>query len=106
MVMIASKDSRIAEKTAISLAEAADEDFLLMGTGTAVYNLAIEQCAKAGFSPKIVNTLESHMSVETVIDLVSKGFGISLVMKNTGKYYANQDLKIIHLQEKPICGRR
>lgn len=101
LVLIVSKENRFADKTTIRLSEAAEEEFLFLSSYTAASSFAIEQCSKAGFTPKRACARESNMQLETIIGLVSRGFGVSLLPMKAAEYYSNPDLRIIRLEERP-----
>lgn len=102
MVMIVGKSNRFAGRESISLAEASNEDYLLWGNGSDVYNFAVEQCMKTGFYPRTVNTERSNISIETIADLVSKNFGVSLVILKSAMHFSYYGFKIVRLAEKPM----
>ena len=102
LIMIVHKDHQFADRDRIPLSAAANENYLFLGADTAVHQMGIDQCKSAGFTPKTMNTLQSNMNIETIVDLVSKGFGVSLLMRKTAEHYANPDVKILQLDEKPI----
>lgn len=102
LVMIVGKNHRFSNQELISLCDAIDEEYLFLDAATDVYNHGFDQCKKAGFVPKLVNPQHRHLKIETIIDLVSKGFGVSLLMRKMAEHYATRDIKILGLTEKPV----
>ena len=101
LVLVVNKSSPFAKRKSIELSEAAHEEFLFLGAFTAVSHYGIDQCAKAGFVPKSVNTMQSNMTIPTIVDLISKGAGVALLMRKTAEHYANQNVRIVRLSGRP-----
>lgn len=102
LVMIVGKNHRFAGRETVSLAEAENEEFLFLGNGSAVYDFSIEQCMKFGYYPKIVNAMHNNVRIETISNLVSRNFGVSLVILKAALHYSYLGYKIIRLKEKPM----
>lgn len=66
-----------AQKT-IPLQMLANENFLLEVPDTMPYRLSVKACELSGFEPKVAIT---NIDREYLIDLVSKGMGVSLILK-------------------------
>ncbi|MHB8062536.1 MAG: LysR family transcriptional regulator [Ruminiclostridium sp.] len=99
LVLVTGKNHPFAERDCISLAEAADENFILLGGDTCLYNTCIEECTKVGFVPV---TVYSNIKVETIRNFVSHGMGVSLMMRKIAEYLADPDIRIVKLIEKPV----
>lgn len=68
----------LANKTQAHLYEVAQDDFIVMRSGTAIRNLTISLCHQAGFSPNVV--LESS-EIAPIRSLVAHGIGVSIIPK-------------------------
>lgn len=99
LVIITGKEHPFADKGYISLAEAAHENFILIGNDTCLYNTCIKECSKVGFAPV---TVFSNVRVETIRNFVAHGLGVSLIMKKVAEYLDDPDIRIIELKEKPV----
>lgn len=69
-------DHPLADRDTVMLSELRDEEFLFLPEGTAVNDLSIEACRKAGFEPNIVFR---SANCENIFHLVEKKKGISIV---------------------------
>lgn len=69
---------RLARQKVVAMRELENESFLLISRHLApgYYDQLVGLCAKAGFTPKVVQ--EAH-SLQTIVSLISAGLGISLV---------------------------
>ncbi len=72
-----SENHQLARKTSISVAELADEPFVLFRreVAPALYGQIIETCTAAGFVPRIVQEADEW---HTILALVRSGFGVTL----------------------------
>jgi LysR family transcriptional regulator, transcription activator of glutamate synthase operon len=68
----------LAKQKTIPLQKLANENFLLEVPDTMPYRLSIRACELSGFEPKVAIT---NIDREYLIDLVSKGMGVSLILK-------------------------
>ncbi len=68
----------LAKRTQADLSEVATDDFIVMRSGTAIRNITMSLCHKAGFSPNVV--LESS-EIAPIRSLVAHGIGISIIPK-------------------------
>lgn len=100
MVLIVNKNHSFAGKNIISLAEAVDENFLFLGLETSAYSTCYNECIEAGFEPKVINARQSNMQIETIMDFVSNGRGISMIMAKAAEYYWKPNIRIIRLEKK------
>ncbi len=82
----------LAGQKMIPLRMLADENFLLAMPDTLPYILSIKACELSGFKPKIAYT--DH-GVEDLVDLVIKGIGISLILKQLVLYLSNPQIAIV-----------
>lgn len=71
-------DHRCADKSQITLAELANDSFILFprGEGPGLHDLIMATCFQAGFSPRIA---QQATQMSTVVGLVGAGLGVALV---------------------------
>jgi len=98
LVIVVGNNHQFADRECIDLAEAVNENFILLGRGTYLYNTCVQECTKAGFVPI---TLRSDIRVETIKNFVTQGLGVSLMMGKIAEYLADPSIRIIRLKEKP-----
>ena len=100
MVLIVQKNNHLANKNVVSLTEASRENFLFLGVETNVYDLCLEACRRSGFEPKVINTRQTSMQLETILDFVSGGRGVSILNAKAAEYYWKRNIRIVRLKEK------
>ncbi|MBR1829115.1 MAG: LysR family transcriptional regulator [Atopobiaceae bacterium] len=88
----------LAMRPSISLAELANEDFLLLPKGTVMNALITDACAVEGFVPEV---RYRGTRAENIIDLVARGMGVSLLMRTPAAYLTRSAVSIVDL-EQPI----
>ena len=73
---------RLAQRKRISLAELAEDAFVLYGraSGPSVHSAIVGYCRAAGFVPRIV---QDANDVQTIVSLVAAGLGVSLLIAPT-----------------------
>jgi LysR family transcriptional regulator, transcription activator of glutamate synthase operon len=81
----------LAKKKTIPLRMLADENFLLTLPGTMPYGLSMSACEQSGFEPRVTY---NDPEAENLVDLVIKGMGISLLLKQLVLYHFNSNPKI------------
>lgn len=69
-------EHHLADRAQAHLSEVASDDFIVMRSGTAIRNLTVALCHKAGFTPNVV--LESS-EIAPIRSLVSHGIGVSII---------------------------
>ncbi len=72
----------LAENTVILLSDLKEEHFLQLDKNTQLFNQFYALCQKAGFNPD-VSYIGTHMDM--ILDFISKGMGVSLMMQNSVK---------------------
>lgn len=100
MVLIVNKNHKLANKNIINLREAANDNFLFLGVETSAYNTCVDECIKAGFEPNVLNTRQTSMQIETILDFVSKARGVSIINAKAAEYYWKPDIRIIRMEQK------
>ena len=76
VVLITHKSHPFAKRRSINLSEAADQNFIFINHASTLYQICIDACKEAGFTPKI--TYESSQ-IDMVAGLVEEGLGVSLI---------------------------
>lgn len=70
---------------------------------SSLHTLCIEACQNNGFEPNVVFT---DSKPENLIELVIKGMGVALLMKQLALYLENPEISIIDIEPKilaPVC---
>ena len=112
MLLVVRRDHRMAGERTVSLADLADEPFLLPGHSLNSANLLTDACRRAGFEPKVpyrANYLELSKA------LVRQGLGIALLPRMFVppetldglvaiplKEHVTRDLDLIYSNERPL----
>jgi len=86
----------LAHEKEISLLQLANENFLLLNKRTLLYTSCIQACQRAGFVPTVTYT---GTRTENILELVSKGMGISLMMNRAVAYSHNTQMAVLPLKE-------
>lgn len=81
----------------ISLLDLRDDSFLLMDENTYMYRICVDACRSAGFLPRTV--YKGHRP-ENLIEFVSQGMGVSLLMKRQANFYKNPGIAVVELTEQ------
>jgi LysR family transcriptional regulator, transcription activator of glutamate synthase operon len=84
----------LAGRKAIPLLILANEDFILIEEHTFLYNLCIDACKENGFEPKVAMTNDRF---ENMVELVKKGMGIALLMKQLALYVSSLNIAIVDI---------
>lgn len=77
------ENHHLANKKMILLSELKDELFFQLDKSTQLFNLFYSTCENAGFKPKIGY---SGTRIDNILDFVSNGMGISLIMESSVKH--------------------
>jgi DNA-binding transcriptional LysR family regulator len=99
LVLLTSKSHPLSQKKYVSFSSLSNENFILLGKGSGVYDTCVNQARKNGFELK-VSCLNSR--IENIFGLVSAGLGISLLMKKAVECFNSENVEIILLKEKII----
>jgi LysR family transcriptional regulator, transcription activator of glutamate synthase operon len=94
--VVVSENHRFAGRESVSLAELADENFIMFDRGTTIHELTVDACRQAGFQPRI---FYASLRVESILGLVSSNSGIALMMKKIFDFHRPPDVVAIPLQE-------
>jgi LysR family transcriptional regulator, transcription activator of glutamate synthase operon len=94
LLVVVSRRHRFASRPSISLAELANENFIMLDKGTILYELSAEVCKNAGFEPRV---FYSSLHLESIFGLVASNIGIALMMGKLYDYYKNPEIVAIPL---------
>ncbi len=94
--VILSRQHPLAGKPTLSLAELANENFIMFDKGTIVHELAVDACRAAGFEPRI---FYASLRVESILGLVASNSGVALMMKKVFDYHKHPEIVSIPLQQ-------
>jgi LysR family transcriptional activator of glutamate synthase operon len=103
LVAVLPRSHRLSAQKALHLQQLENEDFLFLGKGSVLYNLCFDLCSGSGFTPKVKHVSQRP---ENIIDFVSLGMGIALLMKRHVDYFKNASVKCIDITpivESAIC---
>jgi LysR family transcriptional activator of glutamate synthase operon len=103
LVAVLPRSHRLSAEKALHLQQLENEDFLFLGKGSVLYNLCFDLCSGSGFTPKVRHVSQRP---ENIIDFVSLGMGIALLMKRHVDYFKNASVKCIDITptvESTIC---
>lgn len=89
-------EHRFAEKRSISLADLADENFIMFNKGTLMHDLAMNACASAGFEPRV---FYATLRAASIISMVSSNSGVALLMEKILNYYHRSEVVAIPLEQ-------
>lgn len=88
-------DHPLAKEESLQLGQLYRDPLLLLARDTFMYSLCVQKCREAGFEPHIAFT--GHRA-ENIVDLVSKGMGVALLMKKPVLYMERKDIAIVDVQ--------
>jgi DNA-binding transcriptional LysR family regulator len=93
---ILSRQHPLAGKSTLSLAELANENFIMFDKGTIVHELTVDACRGVGFEPRI---FYASLRVESILGLVASNSGVALMMKKIFDYHKHPEVVAIPLEE-------
>ena len=94
MVAVLPVTHPLARQKTIPLRMLANEDILLTAKQTMLYRLGINACEQSGFTPKVAYT--DH-NLGDICDLVAKGPGVALLMKQLALYVSSPKIAIVDI---------
>ena len=95
VVLITHKSHPFAKRRSINLSEAADQNFIFINHASTLYQICIDACKEAGFTPKI--TYESSQ-IDIVAGLVEEGLGVSLITLREAESSIQSNIAIVRLE--------
>lgn len=100
--LVVPKNHPLTEKKCVTLADAAEESWIISRPDSAYHNLTVGACVAAGFSPNLVHQADEW---ETGAAMVSQNLGVTLVPR-LGVLSPYWDVTRIPLSGEPIPARR
>ncbi|MEZ4646453.1 MAG: LysR family transcriptional regulator [Chloroflexota bacterium] len=103
LVVVLPKSHPLSQEKQIDLLQLRDEEFMFLDKRTMLYELCYNLCISAGFTPKVSYT--GHRP-ENIIDFVSRGRGISFLMRGHTDCPYNDKIACIAIEptvESMIC---
>lgn len=95
-------DHRLAARSAVSLAETAQEAWIVARPGTTYHQLVMASCASAGFTPNVTHYANEW---ETGTALVAHGFAVALVSR-LARWSSHHSVVRLPLHGDPVPARR
>jgi DNA-binding transcriptional LysR family regulator len=99
LVLAVNNTHRFTQRQVVSLKEAANEQFYLLGQNNFLYQLCIDECLKCGFYP---NHAHFDLRLNGVKSFIKQSHGISMLMETEINYWKDPEFSIIKLKERPI----
>lgn len=93
-VAVLPKHHKLAKNKKLNLKELKDDNFLILGPTTNLYQPVMDLCSQAGFQPNI--TYEGSR-VDLVMQMVANNMGISLMMEKTAKSFDSNNFVLVPL---------
>lgn len=91
-VAVLPKSHPFANREKLDLKELKDEDFLVLGPSTNLYQPVLDLCEEAGFEPKISY---KGSRIDLIINMVANDMGISIVMGKTVQNLLKENTVIV-----------
>jgi len=93
--LFTNQSNKIAQRISIDLEEARNEVFILLDSYTGIYKTCMDAFQKAGFTPKI----HESRNVETIMELVAEGLGVTLVTGRLARSFNIPNLAMVRLNQ-------
>ena len=77
MVALFPRSHPLAQEPSVTLSQLQEEKFILLQQNTSIYDQCLQSCLRAGYRPHVI--FSCHR-LDTILDLVTQGMGISLLM--------------------------
>ncbi len=95
LVFITYKDNPLSKYKSVSLLDISDENFILLGPKSGIYEKCINEFNKNCLSLNITST---YTKVETILGLVKENFGSTLIMKKVLNSFDLSNIVIIPIK--------
>lgn len=95
LVVVTSCKHHFADKKSVSFSDLKNED-LIICFKSGMYDVCLKECNKFGFTPNISHNISK---IETILGLVSEGFGITLLASAVLKPFNNPHISIYPLTD-------
>lgn len=84
----------LAKEKQLSLLQLSEEPFLLLKDSSFMYEMCVEACEKAGFTPNVTYTGSRG---DNIVNMVSRGSGVALLTKRPIVHFQNPDVCIVDI---------
>ncbi len=91
-VAVLPKNHPFANREMLDLKDLKEENFLLLGPSTNLYQPVLDLCEKAGFEPKISY---KGSRIDLIINMIANDMGISIAMKKTVQNLLKEETVIV-----------
>lgn len=91
---VMNRNHPLAHEKQISLLQLSNEPFLLLKDASFMYEMCIEACEKAGFTPNVTYT---GYRGENIVNMVGRGAGVALLTKRPIVHLRNPDVTIVDI---------
>lgn len=88
-VCVVPKDHPLADATQVKISDLQDEEFLLLGRETTIYNRVMTMARTAGFEPKVAY---EGQRIDIILNMIANGMGVSIMMEKSVDMSANPDI--------------
>jgi LysR family transcriptional activator of glutamate synthase operon len=100
LVLITNKRHPLTAHKYLTFSQISNEDFVFFDPASGIHEISVASCRQAGFEPNIVHVCTQ---IDTMLELVAEGLGVSLLMEKTVSYFNNPRIRILHFKN-PIMG--
>lgn len=97
MAAVFRQNHPLAQRESVSLRELKGENFLFLPPHSLMFNLCMDECKKVGFTPRVVY---SGSRADTILDLVNKGMGSTLLMRKPIDFSQRRDVAVVDIVPK------
>jgi len=98
LVLLVRAGHPLAQEQRMPLAAFAQENFLLLGSGTGLQSASLELCRRAGFAPRVGYTGSSGRNIAR---MVQDGVGVAMLAEQVARDLLTRQLQLVRLQ--PTC---
>ena len=99
LVLVTDINHPLAKNKSVSFSEISDENFIFFDSASGMHEISIDSCKQAGFTP---NILYNCTQIDTMLELVSEGLGVALLMEKAVTYFNNPGIKMVHFDNTII----
>lgn len=96
LILITHKTHPFAKKSSIHLSEAVNQHFILMNRASTLYQICINACEEAGFTPKVTH---ERTQIDIIAGLVAEGLGVSLITSREASFFDQSNISIVRLEK-------
>jgi len=94
LVALVPKEHYLSEFDSLSISQLKNEPFVLQPENSRPYNYCLSICKQNGFTPNVIFT---DSQIDNILEFVSKGMGISLLMKKLVSHLEDNKVQVIEI---------